>query len=124
MCACANPTSIITSATVRSGARVETVIVNAADRLNRAPKSCDYSGYAAAAVQTEGWNPSTATLVQQYYVAGADATVAGTWLTGPAGSPACPAGSSSDLLVQRLSITIQSPDGRVKRSIQVLKSDV
>lgn len=117
-------TSIVTSRTARNSARVETVVVNATDRLNRAPKGCDYAAYVQAAVQTEGWPISTASVVQKYYVPGADATTAGTWLAGLTAAPACPPGSSSDLVVQRISVTINSPDGRVNRSIEVLKSDV
>ena len=117
-------TSVITSSVVRSGARVETVVVNAADRVNRAPKSCDYAPYAQAAVQTEGWSTSAASVTQEYYVPAASPTTAGTWAAGTASSPACPAGTLTDLLVQRVSITISSPDGRAHRSIQVVKSDV
>lgn len=117
-------TSVATSAITRSGARVETVIVNAADRVNRAPKSCDYSAYAQAAVQTEGWSASSATVTQEYYQPAVEPTSPGTWTAGPPSSPACPAGALTDLLVQRVSITVNSPDGRVQRNIQVVKSDV
>ncbi len=117
-------TSIATSAVTRSGARVETVVVNAADRVNRAPKSCDYSPYAQAAVQTEGWSASAAVVTQEYYTPAAVPTSAGTWTNGPTSSPACPAGALTDLLVQRVTIQINSPDGRVRRTIQVVKSDV
>lgn len=117
-------TSIVTSRTARNSARVETVVVNATDRLNRAPKGCDYLSYVQAAVQTEGWPITTASVVQKYYVPGADVTASGTWATGLAAAPACPPGSNSDLVVQRISVTINSPDGRVHRSIEVLKSDV
>jgi len=117
-------TSIGTSAITRAGARVETVVVNAADRVNRAPKSCDYSPYARAAAQTEGWPTSTVEVTQEYYVSAGDPTISGTWTAGPASSPACPGGLLTDLLVQRVSIVINSPDGRVHRSIQVVKSDV
>lgn len=117
-------TSIATSAVTRSGARVETVVVNAADRVNRAPKSCDYSPYAQAAVQTEGWKASAAVVTQEYYTPAAEPTSAGTWTNGPPSSPACPAGALTDLLVQRVTIQINSPDGRVHRTVQVVKSDV
>lgn len=117
-------TSVGTSALTRAGARVETVVVNAADRVNRAPKSCDYAPYARAAAQTEGWSASTVTVTQEYYVPATDPTVLGTWLAGSTGSPACPAGALTDLLVQRVTVVINSPDGRVHRSIQVVKSDV
>ena len=111
------------SSTSRSAARVETAVVNAADRINRAPKKCDYTIYAQAAVQTEGWPPESVTLVQEYYVPGADSTTAGTWAAGASIAPAC-LDVASDLLLQRVTITISSPDGRVSRTIQVVKSDV
>lgn len=117
-------TSITASTTSRSAARVETVIVNAADRINRAPKKCDYSVYAKAAVQTEGWAADRASVVQEYYVPGATAADAGTWATGDALSPGCKADEPTDLLLQRVTLTITSPDGKVTRSIQVVKSDV
>lgn len=117
-------TSIATSSVTRLGARVETVIVNAADRVNRAPKSCDYAPYAQAAAQTEGWATSTTAVTQEYLVPGAAPTAAGTWQSGTGTTPACPAGALADLLVQRVSITVTSPNGRVSRFIQVVKSDV
>lgn len=117
-------TSIATSSVTRVAARVETVIVNAADRVNRAPKSCDYAPYARAAAQTEGWLPSTTAVVQEYYLPGATPASVGTWQVGTEATPACPAAAPTDLLVQRVSITVTSPNGRVTRSIQVVKSDV
>jgi type II secretory pathway pseudopilin PulG len=117
-------TSIATSSVTRLGARVETVIVNAADRVNRAPKACDYAPYAQAAAQTEGWSPSTTTVTQEYLVPGASPTAQGAWQSGTGTTPACPTGTLTDLLVQRVSITVTSPNGRVSRFIQVVKSDV
>ena len=117
-------TAIGASSTARSAARVETSIVNAADRINRAPKRCDYSIFAKAAVQIEGWDPSQATVTQQYYVPGAAASDAGTWATGRPNTPGCSADEPTDLLVQRVTITITSPDGKVTRTIEVVKSDV
>jgi hypothetical protein len=117
-------TGIKASSASRSAAKVETAIVNAADRVNRAPKGCDYTIYAQAAVQTEGWAADRASLTQEYYVPGADATVAGSWQPGVAGSPGCPGPQDPDGLVQRVTISITSPDGKVRRNIQVVKSDV
>jgi type II secretory pathway pseudopilin PulG len=116
-------TSIKVSSTSRSSAQVETAIVNASDRINRAPKKCNYLSYAQAAVQTEEWDPSNASVVQEYYVPSGNPEIAGTWMVGPAGTPACP-GVATDLLVQRVTITITSPDGKARRSITVVKSDV
>ncbi|MGB0111721.1 MAG: type II secretion system protein [Ilumatobacteraceae bacterium] len=117
-------TNIKVSSTSRSAAQVETAIVNASDRVNRAKKSCDYTKYARAAVQTEGWDPNTATVTQQYYVPSGDPQSLGTWAVGPTAGPGCRDGVLSDLLVQRVNITITSPDGKVRRSITVVKSDV
>ena len=116
--------SVRASSVSRSAAQVETAVVNAADRVNRAPKRCDYTIYVQAAVQTEGWSPDTASVTHEYYVPGADATVEGSWETGAAGSPGCSGPAPTDLLVQRVTISITSPDGKVRRNIEVVKSDV
>lgn len=120
----ATATGIRVSSVDRAAAQVETAIVNASDRVNRAPKRCDYTIYAQAAVQTQGWDPATVSLTHEYYVPGADASVAGTWETGAPAAPACPGPSPDDLLVQRITLSITSPGGEVTRSIQVVKSDV
>lgn len=112
------------SAQSRTAAHVETAIVNAVDRIIRAPKRCDYTIYAQAAVQTEGWPPSSATLIQEYYVPGPDAITNGQWLAGAATAPACAGPAPADLLVQRVTIQISSPDGGIRREIEVVKSDV
>lgn len=116
--------SVRASATSRSAAQVETAVVNASDRVNRAQKTCDYTRFAQAAVQTEGWAKETASVTNEYYVPGDNPTVPGTWATGSALTPGCEGASASDLLVQRVTITITSPDGKVRRTIQVVKSDV
>ena len=115
--------SVKASAVSHSAAEVETAIVNASDRVNRATKSCDYTIYAQAAVLTEGWPASSVVVTQQYYEPSGDPTVAGEWKPGPAATPACP-GVKSDLLVQQVTIQITSPDRNISRSIQVVKSDV
>lgn len=120
----ATATGIRVSSLDRAAAQVETAIVNASDRLNRAPKRCDYTIYAQAAVQTQGWEPSTVSLVHEYYVPGPSAGTEGTWTTGAPTSPACPGPAPEDLLVQRITMSITSPNGDVTRSIQVVKSDV
>ncbi len=117
-------TSIKASSTSRSAAQVETAIVNAADRVNRAPQSCDYTIYAQAAVQIEGWPKENASVTQQYYVPGADASVTGTWKTGQPGYEGCDGVVPSELLVQKVTVSVVSPDGKVRRSIEVVKSNV
>lgn len=117
-------TTIDASATSRSAAQIETALVNAADRVNRAPKRCDYTIYAQAAAQTQGWPASTVSVDHRYYVPGVDATSTGSWVVGPASAPGCSGAAPSDLLVQRVTVTLTSPDGKIRRSIQVVKSDV
>ena len=98
---------------------VETILQNAADRVNRAPKSCDYTLYAQAAAQTQGWSASTTSVVQQHYVPGPTPDVNGSWV-----AQACATTSPAPLAVQMVTITVASPDGSVHKSLQVVKSDV
>jgi len=111
--------SIKASSRSRSAAQIETVIVNASDRVNRAPKSCGYLGYVQAALGSQQWDPALATVVEEHYVPAAEPNLAGTWAPGP-----CLLDSPTELLVQRVTIKISSPDGSVNRQIQVVKSDV
>lgn len=100
---------------------VETVLQNAADRVNRAPKSCDYTLYAQAAAQTNGWSAGTTTVLQQHFVPGATASTDGRW----ADLACLPTESApTDLAVQLVTITVKSPDGKIQKSLQVVKSDV
>ena len=100
-------------------AEVQTAIVNAADRVNRAPLSCDYSIYVEAAVLTEGWDADRATVSHQRYVPGANPTQQGTWVPG-----ACENVTPTDDTVQLLTITVTSPAGNISRQIEVVKSNV
>ena len=131
-------TGIKASAVSRNAARVETAIVNAADRINRAPNTeCDYTKYARAAIQTEGWSPEQASVTQEYWRPNGEATLGGVWLpwVTPAEDPdaaTCPEWAMPNpgtlglpgQIVRRVTITIKSPDSRVTRTIQVVKSDV
>jgi prepilin-type N-terminal cleavage/methylation domain-containing protein len=112
-------TAVRESSRSRSAAQVETTIVNAADRVNRAPKVCDYNVYVKAAVRAQQWDESRASIVEEHYVPPADLSQQGQWVPG-----ACEIDTATDLLVQRITITIKSPDGKVSRTIQVVKSDV
>ena len=100
-------------------AQIETVLQNAADRVNRAPLRCDYTMYVQAAAQVAWNDPTLATATYQWYQPGADATANGTWNTGPCSTPGV-AGKD----VQLVTITIISPNGKVTRSMQVVKSNV
>jgi len=103
----------------RANAKVETVLNNAADRVNRAPPSCNYSVYYQAAALTQGWSANAVTVNYQYFVPGATAQAAGTWVNG-----ACPGSTRPDGLVQLVTITVANPDGNSSRTMQVVKSNV
>jgi prepilin-type N-terminal cleavage/methylation domain-containing protein len=107
----------------RINARVETVLANAADRVTRAPaKSCDYTVYIQAAAQAQGWDANQVSATYAYYQPpAAGPTAEGTWIADPDG---CPNGMQPDRLVQRVTITVVSPDGSVRRTMEVVKSDV
>lgn len=111
--------TVRTSAQSRSLARLETVLANAADRVNRAPESCDYTIYVQAAALAEGWQSSQAAVSYQYYSPGSSAAAGGTWQAG-----ACPSGVRSSGLVQMVTISLTAPDGLTVRTVQVVKSDV
>jgi prepilin-type N-terminal cleavage/methylation domain-containing protein len=111
--------TIKASATSRTVARVETVLANAADRVNRAGEGCNYDVYVQAAAQAEGWEASQATATYSYYVPAASPTTLGTWVAG-----ACPAGIRPEGLVQKVVITVTGPSGHPTRTIAMVKSDV
>jgi prepilin-type N-terminal cleavage/methylation domain-containing protein len=100
-------------------AQIETVLQNAADRVNRAPQKCDYAMYVQAAAQVAWGDPNLATATYKWYQPGADATDTGSWHSGPCSTPGV-AGKD----VQLVTITVTSPNGKVTRSMQVVKSNV
>jgi len=102
-------------------ADVQTVLQNAVDNVNRVDKNCDYTQYAQAAAVTEGWPAGSIVVAQQHYTPGATPLVAGAWSAGACiGASTTPAA----LIVQMVTITVKSPDGRVQKTLQVVKSDV
>jgi prepilin-type N-terminal cleavage/methylation domain-containing protein len=111
--------TIKASSSSRTAARVETVLANAADRVNRAGESCSYDVYVEAAALAEGWNASQATATYSYYVPAASPTTLGTWVAG-----ACPGATRPEGLVQRVIITVTGPNGHPQRTIEMVKSDV
>jgi type II secretory pathway pseudopilin PulG len=120
----ATSSSIRTSSVSRDAAQVETVVVNAADRLNRAPIRCDidgYTEYAVAAVRSQGWWTNegefarAAEVRHEFY----DPTASPPWREG-----VCPVDDFGKRLIQRVTVTITSPERSVSRTIQVVKSDV
>lgn len=107
-------TGIKASVINEGAANAETAVVDAADRINRAPQSCDYTQYAQASVQTKGWAPDRASVSHQYYD-----PVSDSWKDG-----GCRFASPTEDLVQKITITITVPSGDVTRTIQVVKSSV
>lgn len=111
--------SLRTSSQSRNLGRIETVLANAADRVNRASEGCDYLIYAQAATLAE-WNDKTlATVSYQHYEPAASAATGGNWKP-----DACVDGVRTPGLVQMVTITVTSPDHTHTRTIQVVKSDV
>ncbi len=121
-------TSVKASSQTRSAAQVETALVNAADRVNRAELKCNYAIYAEAAVQSQGWDKNRASLTYAYwvvpvtFVVGATPALPGEWSTD--GKACAIADTTTDKLVQRVTISISSPDGDINRVIEVVKSRV
>ena len=113
-------TNLKVSAQTNAVAEVETVLVNAADRVNRAGEGCDYDVYVEAAALEKGWKPEQVSAGYQHYVVTETSPIdAGTWVTG-----ACPGPQRPDGLVQKVTITVTSPDGGITRTLVVVKSDV
>ncbi len=117
----ASASSVTASSHTREAAETETVLQNAADRLNRAPAQCDYTPYIQAAVKAKGWDPALVTAAYEYYQPGSSVLAGnpGTWLAG-----ACPPAGRTAMLIQRVTITINSPSHLVKQTIRVIKNDV
>lgn len=108
--------SIRASTVSRDAAEVETVLVNAVDRVNRAPRECDLTAYVEAAVESHGWEASAADVEHRYL------NSSGAWQTDPSGT-ACPGGAFQNGIVQRIDITITSPENEISRTLEVVKSD-
>ena len=111
--------SLRTSSQSRNLGRIETVLANAADRVNRAAEGCDYLIYAQAATLAEWNGKSLATVSYQHYEPAASAATGGTWQP-----DACVDGVRTPGLVQMVTISVTSPDHSHTRTIQVVKSDV
>lgn len=108
--------SIRASVVSSEAAEVETVLVNAVDRVNRAPRECDLAPYVRAAVESHGWDASAAS-VQHHYL-----NSSGVWVADPT-LTACPGGAFQNGIVQRIDITITSPENEISRTLEVVKSD-
>jgi prepilin-type N-terminal cleavage/methylation domain-containing protein len=118
----ASASSVTASSRTREASETETVLQNAADRLNRAPTLCDYTPYLEAALKAKGWDPTLVSATYEYYEPGATvlSSTPGSWVPS-----ACPdLDQRRPMLIQRLTITVHSPSGRIKQTIRVVKNDV
>ena len=115
--------SVRASSTAREAAEIETVLQNAADRVNRANVSCEYTVYVQAAAIASGWAGSQVTATYQHYDPGASLLLSAHpnngWVSG-----ACVGGTPTRDLLQLVTITVTSDGGHISRTIQVVKSDV
>lgn len=109
-------TSIRASSIAYKGAQIETVLINASDRVSRAPQLCEYEAYVDAAALAEGW-PDTALSVT------VEKLVANTGAASDWAAQSCPA-DVRPFDVQRLVITATDPSVGITRTLTVVKSDV
>lgn len=104
--------SIRASTVAESAASVETLLVNAVDRVNRADVTdCDYSSEVSAAVETYGWPASAATVVPRYLQDD------GSW-SDDRGDLDC------EDQVRLITITITDPESGLARTLEVVKGDL
>lgn len=113
-------TSIKVSAMTMEAAEVQTVLQNAADRVNRAPRSACYQSYAEAAAVSEWGAAATGavSVVEHRYVPGFDGDAV-VWTPASCASPLPSSGT-----VQSIVITVTSPYMDVSRSVEVIKSEL
>lgn len=120
--------TVTVSSRGRTAAEMETLLVNIADRINRADwqTSCDYSAYAKAAASTK-WgatvvasNPNLVQTTSRVFIPPTKLespqfiSRPGQWIE----STTCNEGRGD---IVRVTVQVQSPDGRVHRQIEVVK---
>lgn len=110
-------TSIVASSTVYEAAELETVLLNATDRVDRAPQLCNYEQYVDAAALAAGWTANETTVTVEHLVSNTG-NPATDWAPQP-----CP-DDVQPFDVQRLVVTASTPDGSITRKITMVKSDV
>jgi prepilin-type N-terminal cleavage/methylation domain-containing protein len=132
----ASATSVTASSRTREAAETETVLQNAADRLNRAGVQCKYDAYPKAAMSAKGWDPAKVQLGYEWYQPGSTVLIPGTWQLGgcpgaPAPAPGAylpglggPGGARTPMLIQRVTVAVTSPTGKVTQTMRVIKNDV
>ncbi len=116
--------SIRSSSAATDAAELETLLVNAIDRINRANRGdyqCDLSGPPEAAVITAGWPAGQLVVTQEHLD-----TTTGSWVAGacPLSPPVTGNPTFQNGLVQRITLTLTHPDRPITRTLQVVKSDV
>lgn len=109
-------TAVTSSSRTFTAAEVETVLINAGDRVQRAPQRCEYESYVDAAATAEGWDASAASVTVEQLVA--NNGTPSDWAP-----QACP-DDVGPFDVQRMTITVTDPSGSISRSLRVVKSDV
>jgi type II secretory pathway pseudopilin PulG len=108
-----------TSTRNRTIATVERTILDAFDRINRAPMACTYTSEVTAALQAHGLPTNAATIAYQRYAPSNSLATPGQWLTG-----ACQNGVVTAGLVQSITVTVSGAAGStiVTRSATTVKS--
>lgn len=111
-------TMIGASSTVFEAARVETVLLNAADQIDRARQQCDYTEYVEAAATAQGWQPEQIRVDGELLQSNTgDESI--DWSV-----PDCSVTDVKAFDVQRLTITATDPSGSITRTLMVVKSSV
>lgn len=116
-------TSIIASKTSEEAARIESALLTAAERVERAdrllfPCDDDLPKPVEAAAQLKlGVTPEQAPNYAKVVTEHLDGS--GNWAPG-----ACPGGVYQPNLVQRITITMTSPETGLTRSLEVIKGDI
>ncbi len=113
----ASHAGIVASSTVYEAGQVETVLLNAGDRVHRAPQRCEYEEYVDAAALAQGWTVDATSSSVELLVANTGNPSAD-WE-----AQTC-SGSVSAFDVQRVTIIASSPDGKITRTLTVVKSNV
>lgn len=110
-------TSISSSSSAYDAAELETVLINAADRIDRATQRCEYEDYVDAAALANGWPVASISASVELLVAN----------TGNPSTDWAPQTCPADVRpfdVQRVVVTASTPDGNNTRTMIVVKSDV
>jgi type II secretory pathway pseudopilin PulG len=111
--------AVTLSSSVDNLAKAETILSNAADRVNRAGRQCGYEIYAELAAVTEGWQASQVKVVEKHYDPSSATSTPGVWA-----DDACPGSIVTPDLVQLVTVTVTLPNSSTQRTIQVVKSEI